>query len=71
MKDTIWIPPENQDHKILIKNGEFHSVIKGRKSLRLILEEHRDAKDLIDPTKDRLTAAQRTKFNTIHKVNTR
>jgi len=67
---TIWTPPENKDHRVTIEDGtgKFLKVIQGRKTLRKILEEHRDSKSREDPTKDRLTASQKTKFNTINNL---
>jgi len=70
---THWIPPENHDHLIEIVDGKFSKVLKGRKTLRKILEEHRDRKKTKDdgtPGSDRLSASQKTLFNSIHKVNT-
>ena len=71
---TIWTPPENTDHRVLINDrGQFVKVIKGTKTLRKLLEEHRDAriKDDNGQTRDRLTNANKTEFNRIHKVNSR
>ncbi len=72
----IGIFPENADHVVEIsKAGEYVRVIKqpkrNAKTLRQLLEDHRDAKDTEDPTKDRLTTSQRVEFTRIHKVNTR
>lgn len=72
----IGIFTENPEYIVEIsKAGEYIRIIKqpkrNPKTLRQLLEEHRDLKDPEDNTKNRLTPSQKVRFNTIHKVNTR
>jgi len=62
----IWIPPEHLDCVVeCSKTGEIVRVIKGNVRIKKILEDHRD-----NP-KNELTAANKIRFNSIHRVNQR
>jgi len=68
----IAISRSNPDHIVEVSPaGEFVRVIKGPKSLKEWLQDHRDEKDPDEPTKNRLTPAQKIKFNQIHRVSSR
>lgn len=68
----IAISSSNPDHIVEVINGEFVRVVKGNKSIKEWLQDHRDEKIQDSGVrKDRLTSAEKTKFNTIHRVNSR